>query len=494
MENRRPLHLQELIYASKDPNISRQISQWEKQGRIKKISPRIYTTNLTETPEAIISRNIFQVIAHLYPGALLSHRTALEFKPTDTGNVFLTYTYTKKIQLPGITLNFLEGNGPIEGDNPFAGKLFASQKERALLENLQPSRKRGSESKTISVAAIEEKLEQIIQVHGEEGINALRDKAREISDQLNMPDEFEKLNKIIASLLTTNTAKVLKSPLAMARALGAPYDQARLELFQTLFLALQQKEFKNYPDQNTTHEAFRNFAFFEAYFSNYIEGTVFDIDDARKIVETQTPMPSRNEDSHDVLGTYQLVSNPLEMNVVPKNDEDLLRILAYRHQTLLSAREDKKPGAFKDKNNRAGETYFVDFKLVRGTLIKGFEFYETLNHPFARAAYMMFMISEVHPFLDGNGRIARVMMNAELTAAKQSKIIIPTAYREDYMLALRRLTRQADTEPYIRMLQKAHEFSGNIFGADRDEMEKYLKDCNAFKEPSEGKLKIIDRI
>ncbi|MBX9450186.1 MAG: hypothetical protein KL787_10920 [Taibaiella sp.] len=106
--------------------------------------------------------------------------------------------------------------------------------------------------------------------------------------------------------------------------------------------------------------------FFEAYFSNYIEGTVFDIDDARKIVETQMPLPARNEDSHDVLGTYQLVSNLLEMNVVPKNSKDLLRILAYRHQTLLSAREDKKPGTFKDKNNRAGETYFVDFTIGTG--------------------------------------------------------------------------------------------------------------------------------
>ncbi|MBX9450187.1 MAG: hypothetical protein KL787_10925 [Taibaiella sp.] len=61
------------------------------------------------------------------------------------------------------------------------------------------------------------------------------------------------------------------------------------------------------------------------------------------------------------------------------------------------------------------------------------------------------------------------------------------------MLALRKLTRQADTEPYIRMLQRAQEFSSNIFGANRAEMEQYLVICNAFKEPSEGKLKIGDR-
>lgn len=30
------------------------------------------------------------------------------------------------------------------------------------------------------------------------------------------------------------------------------------------------------------------------------------------------------------------------------------------------------PIHLQDKNNRAGDTYFVDFKLVRGRLIKGF--------------------------------------------------------------------------------------------------------------------------
>lgn len=45
---------------------------------------------------------------------------------------------------------------------------------------------------------------------------------------------------------------------------------------------------------------------------------------------------------------------------------------------------------------------------------------------------MMFMISEVHPFNDGNGRVARVMMNAELVRADQSRIIVPTVFREDY--------------------------------------------------------------
>jgi len=63
----------------------------------------------------------------------------------------------------------------------------------------------------------------------------------------------------------------------------------------------------------------------------------------------------------------------------------------------------------------------------------------------------MFAISEIHPFLDGNGRMAIVMMNAELVNTKQSKIIIPIAYREDYIPALRNLTHQRKPLAFIRM-------------------------------------------
>ncbi len=153
------------------------------------------------------------------------------------------------------------------------------------------------------------------------------------------------------------------------------------------------------PDSNTSDRSFRNFAFFEAYFSNYIEGTEFELEDAMRIVETNLPMPARSEDSHDVLGTYKLVSSREEMHTVPGTLAALLDILLYRHKLLLSARTSKNPGQFKDKNNRAGDSYFVDHLLVKGTLIKGFDYYQALTDPFAKAAYMMFLISEVHPFL-----------------------------------------------------------------------------------------------
>ncbi len=93
----------------------------------------------------------------------------------------------------------------------------------------------------------------------------------------------------------------------------------------------------------------------------------------------------------------------------------LLDLQKERHGILLRERKTKNPGEFKDRNNRAGNTEFVDKELVPGTLKKGYDWYRMLQHPFAKAAYMMFIISEVHPCLDGHYRIAGIMTNAELS-------------------------------------------------------------------------------
>lgn len=489
MESFLPIHLQEVIFSSSDSTISKQISKLERANLIKKIAPRIYTSKLEDSPESIIRRNLFQILGHLYPNAVLSHRSAFEFQPTSKGQLFLTYSYTKRLDLPGLTIFFLKGLGPIDGDNIVAGKLYASQRARAFLENLQISRKQGVDSKTLSYIEIEERLEQIVRINGESELNKLRDIARGISVELGMTKEFKKLEKIISALLATHSSKILKSSIATARAFGIPYDPNRYHLFETLYQELEQFEFKYWEEPNDSIDSFKNFAFFESYFSNYIEGTEFEINEARQIVETQIVIPNRNKDSHDILGTYQLVSNKKEMQITPSTPDELLNILKYRHKILMSARVDTKPGEFKDKNNRAGQTAFVDKNLVNGTLIKCFDFYNALNHPFSKAAYIMFAVSEIHPFLDGNGRLARIMMNAELVKAKQAKILIPTVYREDYILALRKLTRQGKAGAYIRMMSKIHEFSVSIIGSNIEEMQSLLENTNAFREHNEARLK-----
>ncbi|MBL7698922.1 MAG: Fic family protein [Chitinophagaceae bacterium] len=489
-----PPRLEEVLFGSADKAASARISDLEKKGIVRKIAPRLYTSNLQEDPAVIIRRNWYKILATQYPDALLSHRSALDFRPTPQGHIFLTYTYTQNIALPGLTIHFLEGPSRVEGDQPFFDALHVSGQARAFLENCQPSRLQGEASKVLPQAALEERLEKIIQVKGEKALNNLRDEARKIAGPLRMEKEFTRLNQLISALLSTGESKRLTSPSAIARVLGEPFDAGRIDLFENLYQALASATFPDLRERNDTILAYRNFAFFESYFSNYIEGTEFLIEEAKAIIASETPLPTREDDSHDVLGTYQIVSSRQEMSIVPADAAMLLSLLRERHAILLRARISKKPGEFKDKNNRAGNTEFVDKDLVAGTLKKGFEWYSLLKHPFAKAAYIMFLVSEVHPFLDGNGRIARVMMNAELTAAGFSKIIIPTVYREDYTGALKQFSNQRTPDAYVSMLLRAWQFSANIYGEDREAMEDLLNRSDAFKEPKHGRLKIIHRL
>src|SRR3546814_3469105 len=101
-------------------------------------------------------------------------------------------------------------------------------------------------------------------------------------------------------------------------------------------------------------------AFFEAYFSNFIEGTEFEVEEAAAIVFRQAIPRERPADAHDILGTWRLVSDPIEMARTPADADELLDLLRRRHATLMVARSDKGPGTFKQEVNRAGQTAFVD--------------------------------------------------------------------------------------------------------------------------------------
>ena len=51
------------------------------------------------------------------------------------------------------------------------------------------------------------------------------------------------------------------------------------------------------------------------------------------------------------------------------------------------------------------------------------------DKPAFQPVFMTFPVSGVHPLTGGNGRTARIMMNAELAAEGEERIIVPTVFR-----------------------------------------------------------------
>lgn len=465
---------------------SRKLTKWISaavaKGQVRKLGPKLYTENLKDDPAAIIRRNVWRIVAFYCPGALVADRTALDPRPADDGSIFVIAQRARAVDLPGLKIRPRPGHPPLASDRAFMADLHLSSRPRAFLENLRPSRARSSIARTLTRAQIEERLDRELAAGGENALNQIRDEARAIAPQLGLEAEAAELDRIIGALLGTRTAELV-SPVAIARGKGRPYDQRRVELFTKL---AEQLAALSPVIRKASTTGIANLAFFEAYFSNFIEGTEFEVEEARDIVFNNVIPEDRPQDAHDIIGTFEIVSNNAEMSLRPTSAENLLDLLRRRHASVMSARPDMRPGRFKERPNRAGGTTFVSPELATGTLVEGFDIYRSLSEPFARAVFMMFMIAEVHPFVDGNGRVARIMMNAELVAAEEQRIIIPIVYRNNYIAALKALTNDGRGEPLVRVLDYAQRYALAIPFEDFDTANFVMARTHAFMKPDEA--------
>jgi hypothetical protein len=439
---------------------------------------------MVEPLEQVSLRNWQRIAAGYFPGAVVVDRSAFEAKPSDDGSLFLDVgmqrTRREAVRLPGLTLRPRQGPGPVEGDMPFMDGLYFSGPARKFLDNLRPSRTRnGATSRTLSRAEIEERLARMVALRGVASLNELRDQARRISPALRAEAEMEELGDLIGAVLGTGAAP-LTTASGRAHGRGEGFDPRRIELLDALRTQLLQQLPPTYVEQEVKPTPL---SFFEAYFSNYIEGTEFEVSEAEEIVFDGVVPTGRFEDAHDVLGTFEVIDDTIKRGRVPADGGEFVERLRAEHAVILGNRPAAHPGRFKERANRAGGTSFVHPDLVNGTLIEGFRHYLALPEGFPRAVFMMFLIAEVHPFTDGNGRTARVFMNAELTAAGLQRIVIPISYRDDYLQGLRALSLGGDPKPLVRVLEFAQRYAAGIDWSDLRRAERILAATNAFVLP-----------
>ena len=95
------ININEIIMATSDKKETAKKTEMIKNGELRKIAPKIYTTNMDEDADVIIKRNLFYILGHLYPNAVISHRSAFEFKPTENGEFILLINIPKSFHCRG---------------------------------------------------------------------------------------------------------------------------------------------------------------------------------------------------------------------------------------------------------------------------------------------------------------------------------------------------------------------------------------------------------
>jgi hypothetical protein len=89
---------------------------------------------------------------------------------------------------------------------------------------------------------------------------------------------------------------------------------------------------------------------------------------------------------------------------------------------------------------------------VRDAMQALFELLEKETEPSVRAVLGHFMFVYIHPYLDGNGRIARFLMNAMLASGGYPWTVIPVEKRNSYMEALEKASTDQDISAFAAFI------------------------------------------
>ncbi|MGN8200599.1 Fic family protein [Salinisphaera sp. RV14] len=473
-----------------DAATRQRVSRAARRGRLREITTALYTSYLDEPLSVVVRRHAYEIAGLLYPGGVVGYRTALEGSLRTRDALFITHDAASRT-LPGLAFRTIPGHGPLPDDMRMGDALYAASVERFLLENLVPSRTRHVIARSVGADGVERFLAHRAILRGEAEWRAIRERAWAIAPALGLVRQARQLDQIISGLQVQGSPPGTEpvAPTVRAQARSEPIDGVRVADFEALTMALNRLATASIPrpsfDQTADAWAYwRHAAFFESYFSNRMEGIAFEVDEARAIVFDAEIPESRRADAHDILGVYNLVEEPWQAMRTPQNTAQFIDQLKHWHRDLFSARPRISPGAFKIRPNRVGDYRFVAPEQVQGTLKAGFEIGRAVRDPVARAIFLHHLISEVHPFEDGNGRLARLFMNAELSRSGLTRVVIPSILSHDYLAAVRLLSRTGDPRSLHRVIETAQRLHDATPMVDYSAAMATLIQAHAFDRPS----------
>ena len=194
------------------------------------------------------------------------------------------------------------------------------------------------------------------------------------------------------------------------------------------------------------------------YSSNAIEGNTLTISETKVLLEDGLTVGGKPiQDYYEATGhgkAYEYMRT-LANSGAPITEAQILEL----HRLFYSLVDENAAGKYRtERVFIAGTEYLPPAPenvptQMREAIAYMQNLYGTV-HPIAYAALIHKRLVDVHPFIDGNGRTARLLMNLALLQAGYGIAIIPPVRRGEYIETLRISQREnrPDNDPFIALI------------------------------------------
>jgi Fic family protein len=195
------------------------------------------------------------------------------------------------------------------------------------------------------------------------------------------------------------------------------------------------------------------------YHSNAIEGNTLTLLETKVILENGITVGGKSLREHfEAINHREAIFYIKE--IAQKNEPFSQWQIRNIHQLILKNIDDANAGCYRTVNVEiSGASHSPpDYGLLIDKMAELVDWYHSKAntlHPIERAAKVHADFVAIHPFIDGNGRTSRLLMNLELMKAGYLPCILTVESRLQYYEALDAWAAKNETQPFIQLVAKA---------------------------------------
>ncbi len=219
-----------------------------------------------------------------------------------------------------------------------------------------------------------------------------------------------------------------------------------------------EKELKRYNELHKEYEALGGFEFDKndlknseasyAYNTCGIEGNTFSLGETETFLRSGQVIKGHSIREHnEILGARNAFNIVFKLASEGKSLTDKMAL--FVHKKVMEYVEPDKAGLYKMTSNRVdgySTPYPAKAKAMFEQAIESFKKDRETKHPMIAGGELHLNTVMIHPFLDGNGRTARLLHNFALISKGHSQLQYLVKDRENYIQAIRDTRNQKDPD------------------------------------------------